>query len=242
MGESPRESELSDGSAREKILKAVFFQKLGEALQEKQWREAGAAVGTGRGNKGARGQRPPPSPGGATGHQTRSHARLPEGALCRCVQAGGCPLGVCGWGEPFQGWAPRQQWAWKSPGGSESGAQTRSEWGAEGSQEGLSLQELKDGHCRPQSPQSRLQTALGLVFPETKSFVHMFFSKVRAAVGQELTSSTHPGCNLPAPFGREEPCVRCWLSLHANIALVLHLPQRILQKQHSPPSIRGGLH
>ena len=44
MGESPRESELSDGSAREKILEAAFFQKLGEVLQEKQWRQAGAAV------------------------------------------------------------------------------------------------------------------------------------------------------------------------------------------------------
>ena len=37
MGESPRESELSDGSAWEKILEAAFFQKLGEVLQEKQW-------------------------------------------------------------------------------------------------------------------------------------------------------------------------------------------------------------
>lgn len=76
MGESPRESELSDGSAREKILEAAFFQKLGEVLQEKQWRQAGAAVGTGRGNNGARGQRPPANPGEPQGTK--------HGATCAC--------------------------------------------------------------------------------------------------------------------------------------------------------------
>ena len=33
----------------------------------------------------------------------------------------GSPLGVWGWGELFQGWAPRQQWGWKSPGGQKLG-------------------------------------------------------------------------------------------------------------------------
>ena len=113
IGECPRESELSDGNALE-TLKAAFFQKLREARVLASDGDRQELLWDWRGQQRSLRPATSPHPGGSHGHPL-------QGALCHRARAGGSPLGVWGWGELFQGWAPRQQWGWKSPGGQKLG-------------------------------------------------------------------------------------------------------------------------
>ena len=147
MGECPRESELSDGSAQEKTLEAAFFQKLGEALVlTSDGDRQGLLWGLAETAKELEASDLPPP---------RGEPRAPA-AGCPVSPGSGWGLtsGGLGVGRAVPGLGSQTAIGMEESWGSEAGTQTCGEWGLESSQEGLSLRELKDVATAVHAPHS----------------------------------------------------------------------------------------